>query len=167
MPAITLAEQMLRTVSTCRAAQLAVFPNNQRHPLPMPQLIQQATSDRLSLAGTHLATADGLLLAMQFRSAISRHYYAMYHAARAITFAVNQGDDHEQHRVLPSQLPARLPNQGVRSTELTDARLLRNEADYDIYPMSESDWELDARALAPIAANFVQECEAFALNGYV
>ena len=92
----------------------------------------------------------------------------MYHAARSIVYADFGGDDHEKHSVLPRKLPAHLPDIILREQQLTGARLLRNEADYDVYPSSLSEWEDDARALATIAAEFVQACEDFALDkGYV
>ncbi|MFF8100874.1 hypothetical protein ACF07S_14035 [Streptomyces sp. NPDC016640] len=92
----------------------------------------------------------------------------MYHGARAIVFAENRGDDHERHNILPRNLPSAWVNAATRESELTDARLLRNQADYDAYPLNESDWEADARALAVTAANFLQDCEFFAsTNGYI
>ncbi len=52
--------------------------------------------------------------------------------------------------------------------DLTNARFLRNQADYDCYPMSLQSWEDDARALAAAAAKFLNSCENFALtNGYI
>ena len=163
------AERVLLHISTCTKAQLAALPaGGGRHPFPLPQLVTQVTSDRLLLAGEHLRAGDQLIFALQFRSAISRHYYAMYHAARAIVFADVGGDDHQSHSVLPRNLPQKLPDIARREQELVDARLLRNEADYDIYPPTASDWESDARGLAVIAAEFVQVFEDFALaSGYV
>ncbi|MFF3712380.1 HEPN domain-containing protein [Streptomyces phaeochromogenes] len=124
--------------------------------------------DRLLLAGEHLRSGDHLLFSTQYRSAISRHYYAMYHAARAVVFAESGGDDYERHNILPRNLPPTLPNSTTCESELTDARLLRNQADYDAYPLNETEWENDARALAVTAANFLQACESFAsTNGYI
>lgn len=168
MPALTMSDQIMLGFSTYTVVQLAALPVNKRHPMPIAQMVTQVTSDRLSLAGGHLVTADNLLLDNQFRSAISRYYYAMYTAARAITFADIQGDDHQRHGVLPGKLPVSMPSVSIRSAELNDARGLRNEADYDVYPLSESDWESDARGLASIAAKFLNECETFAVqNGHV
>jgi hypothetical protein len=92
----------------------------------------------------------------------------MYHAARSIVYADFRGDDHERHNVLPRHLPTRLPGKLTREQQLTDARLLRNEADYDVYPFNVSEWESDARRLAITATEFVKACEDFALTeGYV
>jgi uncharacterized protein (UPF0332 family) len=169
MPTVKPTDQVLLHISTCKQAELAAHPTTgSRHPFPLAQLVQQVISDRLTLAGEKLRAGDQLIFDLQFRSAISRHYYAMYHAARAIVFAETKGDDYQQHRVLPRHLPQGLPDMRKHEQELVDARLLRNEADYDLYPIASSDWEKDARKQAVIAAEFVQICETFALaNGYV
>ncbi|PQZ87145.1 hypothetical protein CQ016_09350 [Arthrobacter sp. MYb222] len=138
------------------------------HVLPIDQLISQVVSDRLMLAGYHLQAGDGLLINGNYRTAISRHYYAMYHAARAITFAANKGDDYQRHMDLPAHLPQELIDRQTLSAELTSARLLRNEADYDLYPVNDGDWVSEARSLAGAASKFCEACENFALSeGYV
>lgn len=157
-------DALLGYISTLTIADIASFPKKGRHAPPTERAIRQVTQDRLAFAGQHLATADQLLLDAHFRSSISRHYYAMYHAARAITFAAWQGDDHQQHSVIAGKLPNDLPDQAARAAELTYARSLRNEADYDIYPTRELVWESDARDLATVAAKFVRECEDFAVG---
>lgn len=163
MPTLSLSERVLLSFSTATAAEVATF-NTTRYPLPLADLIIQAASDRLGLAGRHLATGDAMILNEQYRSAISRHYYAMYHAARAIVFAHVSGDDHERHSTLPRHLPPSFPDVIARRAELNDARALRNQADYDIYPLHPKQWEGDSRTLAPIAAQFVGICEQYALE---
>jgi uncharacterized protein (UPF0332 family) len=169
MPTVTPTDQILLHISTCKKAVIATYSaNGSRHPLPLVQLVQQAVSDRLMLAGEHLRAGDQLLLATQYRSAISRHYYAMYQAARAIVFAENRGDDYERHSILPRNLPTSMKGAAIRENKLVNARLLRNQADYDVYPMSPGHWESDARTLAITAGEFVQACEDFALaNGHI
>jgi uncharacterized protein (UPF0332 family) len=169
MPNVKPLDLLMRHISTCKRIDLAALPlKGGKHPFPVAQLIQQATSDRLLLAGEHLRAGDQLIFSNQYRSAISRHYYAMYQAARAIVYADFCGDDHERHNVLARHLPTKLPDLAMREQQLTDARFLRNEADYDVYPFSMAEWELDARQLAIIAPDFVKVCEDFALTeGYV
>lgn len=169
MPTLELADAVLLHVSTCTKTELAAFQSRKgRNPFPLAKLIKQATTDRLVLAGTHLRIADRHLFDLQYRQSISRHYYSMYHAARGIVFAEVQGDDYQQHSVLPRHLPPGLPEVAKREQELTNARLLRNQADYDVYPIALSEWEADARQVAAIAADFVQTFEDFAqANGYV
>jgi uncharacterized protein (UPF0332 family) len=146
MPNVRPLDLLMRHISTCKRVDLAAVPvGGGRYPFPVAQLIQQATSDRFLLAGEHLRAGDQLIFANQFRSAISRHYYAMYHAARSIVYADYRGDDHERHHILPRHLPTKLPNLPMRERQLTDARLLRNEADYDVYPYTVAEWEVDAR----------------------
>jgi uncharacterized protein (UPF0332 family) len=169
MPVVSQADQIHLYVSNCKAAQLATLAAGPgQYPFPLTGMIRQATSDRMTLSGEHLRVGDALILAQQYRSSISRHYYAMYHAARAIVFAVMRGDDYQRHNDLPRNLPPTMTDVATREVELTAARLLRNEADYDPYPANSGDWEPDARQLAATSANFVQACEDFALlNGHV
>ncbi|MBQ1118597.1 HEPN domain-containing protein [Streptomyces sp. B15] len=169
MPVVTPADLLLLHISTSKSAVISAIPTGGgRYPFPIVQLMQQVVVDRLLLAGEHLRAGDHLLFSAQYRSAISRHYYAMYHAARAIVYAENRGDDYERHNVLSRNLPSRLSDSATRESELTDARLLRNQADYDAYPLNETEWENDARSLAITAASFLQCCESFAsTNGYI
>lgn len=173
MPIVTPADQMLLHLSTRRAPHLATVlatlqQGPARNPFPVVDVVRQIISDRFTLAGDHLRVADQLLLQLQFRSSISRHYYAMYHAARAIVFAETGGDNHQQHGDLPHHLPVAMLDRARRKDQLTDARLLRNEADYDPYPAAASEWAADARELHSTAADFVQACADFALlSGHI
>lgn len=168
MPTLNLDEQVLLSISTCRQAELGAFPSKRRHPIPVADLVRRVCRDRLALAGDHLTAGDSLVLSGNYRSSISRHYYAMYHAARAVVFAHVQGDDYERHSDLAAAIPSAFPDAAIRRAELTDARLLRNEADYDIYPSSQSAWEADARSLLAVAARFVAESQSFAeQNGFI
>src|SRR5689334_8542968 len=120
MPALTSSDQALLHVANCSAADLLTLASlGGRYPFPVGAMIRQVVSDRLTLAGEHLRAGDGLLLVKQFRASIGRHYYAMYHGARAVTYAVTQGDDHERHSILPRNLPVAWANVTARETELT------------------------------------------------
>lgn len=168
MPHLTTADSFLLFIATLKKVDISNMPSGQRYPLPLTEMVGQVVSDRLALAGTQLVTGDKLVFDLQYRASISRHYYAMYHAARAITFAFHVGDDYQAHRILPRNLPSTLTDVAKREVQLTDARLLRNLADYDPYPTSQSDWESDARQLSVVASEFCQACEDFALqNGYI
>jgi len=171
VPTLTPADQVGLHISTLKSVQVKGYSSGSaagRHPFPLAVLIKQVVSDRLVLAGDRLRDGDRLILGMNYRSAISRHYYAMYHSARAVVFAEENGDDHEKHSVLPRHLPSSMSNVSQYENELTDARLLRNQADYDIYPIGDASWEVEARSLAVTAARFVNAFEHFALtNGYV
>ena len=168
LPTTSLTDGVLLAISSSKISELQALRAAGRNPFPIAQMVSQAVSDRLTLAGLWLKSGDALISSSQFRVAISRHYYAMYHAARAITFGVNQGDDFERHSDLPRHLPPSIDDPVRREGELTAARLLRNQADYDPYPAGHADWEADARQLAPTAAEFVQACEDTArLEGHI
>jgi uncharacterized protein (UPF0332 family) len=167
MPTLTITDSVLLYVGTLTQANITSIPSG-RYSLPMPRMIGQITSDRLWLAGDQIKAGDHLVLNGEFRSAISRHYYAMYHSARAIAFAHHGGDDFQSHHNLPRNLPSSLTDVLLRETQLNDARLLRNQADYDPYPSKQHEWEADARALGVVASEFVNACEDFALvNGHL
>ena len=165
MPFVSIHEQVLLSIGTSKKMHLdAMSQGNNFHPLPVSDLRKQAVSDRLALAGEHQRFGDQLLLTASFRASIGRHYYAMYHSARAITFGEHGGDDFQRHSVLPRNLPAALPDRSTLEVQLTDARLLRNKADYDPYPPHDQDWEADARQLSATASAFVQACETYAIQ---
>lgn len=170
VPKVSPTDTLLLALSTSKAVdiQQIVLPKGKHGSVQMSDLLRQVASDRFRLASSHLQSADTLLTSFAFRSCISRNYYAMYHAARAVVFGSHVGDDFEPHSVLPRNLPAAMPHRVQRESELTDARLLRNQADYDAYPQSERDWEADARQLGALAPEFVQACEDYALqNGLI
>ena len=168
LPQVVTAEALLQSVAQGTVSQLALLPASIGRGFTTTNLIKQVVSDRLELAGSHLRTADTLAQATLYRSAISRNYYSMYHAARAIVFGYHKGDDYQRHSVLPTHLPPPLPNASRWKNELDDARLVRNMADYDLYPRAALDWKNDSVNLAVVAAEFLTECEDFAMNvGFV
>jgi uncharacterized protein (UPF0332 family) len=101
-------------------------------------LVLQACAARHSLAAYFLKSATMLLRATpaRHRDCISRSYYSMYHAARAVVYLANQGDDHQEHDQLYKYLPIDFPDVDTWKNELKDARLKRNEADYEFFPQS-------------------------------
>ncbi len=122
-------------------------------------LIVQGATDRYVLAKTFLASAkkEHASRPGRFRDAISRSYYAMYHAARAAAYLNKGGDDYEHHSKVSSGLPPTLANLGIWQNEFNDARLRRNEADYDPYPQSHPQFANVSRTQYTIAAAFLQE----------
>jgi hypothetical protein len=117
--------------------------------LPLDDLLTVAAAARYKLALYHARRAARLYSGSQpqYRGAIGAYYYALYHALRACAFVHHQGDDHQEHSALPQYLPPDLP-QGVSwATELKEARLIRNRADYEPYPSREADWKSDAFGL--------------------
>jgi uncharacterized protein (UPF0332 family) len=117
----------------------------------------QVTKDRLALAKKQLKAAvfAGNSTPQLSRTAVSRAYYAMYQAARAVTYLSNGGDDHEEHSVLPGKLPDDFSEAPEWRNKLKNARLERNRADYDPYPKLERKFKDSCDLLIEQATEFV------------
>lgn len=115
----------------------------------IPQLALVAGADRWKLAVEHRRHANKLLAASPplYRNAVSRYYYAMYHAIRACSYVSHGGDDHQEHRQLQRAIPKDFAPAEDWQTKLKNARLLRNQADYDPYPKSDNAFKADALSL--------------------
>lgn len=86
----------------------------------------------------------------------------MYHAMRAAAYQFHQGDDHENHSKLgDTGVPTDYPNRSIAQNTLKNARLLRNEADYDPYPSSTKYFKAVEKNLKPTAAAFVREARIY------
>lgn len=123
----------------------------------------QVTADRLILAN-HFLQAGHRFVKMrppQYRSAISRFYYAMYHSMRAVVYFTTGGDDHQEHGVLPKHTPGDFPNCTIWENQLKNARTMRNSADYDPYPDAPGDWRSIARDLGVEAVALVRLAEGY------
>ena len=162
MPSLSVNDKVLLHIGTAKAEYLASMKTDGRHPLPLADLIKQATNDRLHLASNCLKEAHDHLSQGRFRPSISRNYYAMYHSARAIVFAFHEGDDFQQHSVIPKHLPQDMPDFDKLAQDLKNARLLRNQADYDAYPISSQSWQTDATKLTVTASIFLNCCDNYA-----
>jgi uncharacterized protein (UPF0332 family) len=117
--------------------------------LTISELICLVAVDRWRLAFEHRRQANKVLeLATPlYRCAVSRYYYAMYHSMRACEYVYHRGDDYEKHMELPKNIPPDF-DPGVNwQNKLKDAREIRNSADYDPYPKSDSAWRKNALAL--------------------
>lgn len=114
---------------------------------PIDELVRQATKDRLRLAEQVRRDARLLLNLnpIAARSSISRSYYAMYHASRSLLFFMYEGDDHQEHKDFFKYLPKDFPNAQFWENELKQARLERNTADYDPYPLDQKEFAPNAR----------------------
>lgn len=130
----------------------------------LEEAMDRTVADRLDLADDFLDMAERLYRSRSdmSRPAIARYYYAMYHAMRAVSFQSHGGDDHEQHTVLPAKgVPKDYPAQALASNELKDARALRNEADYEQYPITRSYFKSAATDLRPKAKAFVSTARQY------
>src|ERR1035437_7681829 len=113
------------------------------------KLLCCASADRWRLAYAMRKQANKLLgsVPAQFRTAVSRYYYSMYHAFRACAFIYHRGDDFEGHSDLPLNLPNDFDPGTNWQNKLKNARLLRNRADYEAYPKSDKAWRKHALAI--------------------
>jgi uncharacterized protein (UPF0332 family) len=126
-------------------------------------LTHRVTADRLHLGEHFLSVANRMRRSrsQDWRSVIGRYYYSMYHGMRAVCFYSFGGDDNEQHTKISSFIPEDFPQRDLRANELKDARLRRNEADYDPYPTDATQFRAPALALQLTANNFVGECRRY------
>jgi hypothetical protein len=85
----------------------------------------------------------------------------MYHAARTVAYVFHQGDDHEGHMALHNALPGDFPDVDRWKNNLKDARVRRNEADYEPYPKPDSDFAAVARSQLVTATSFLAEAENY------
>jgi len=115
----------------------------------LDDLRDQATSDRLDFAEACLSVGNKLMRTrpIEYRAAIGRFYYAMYHAMRATVFYANDGDDYQRHETLPQHTPSDFPSNAVWENRLKNARGYRNDADYDPYPIAAVDFSVAAKDL--------------------
>lgn len=129
-------------------------------------LHQQTCADRLQLAFEFGDAADRLMRSRppMYRVAVGRYYYSMYHSMRAVSHFRHFGDDYEQHSVLPSKTPADFNQRAFWENELKDARLRRNEADYDPYPRSDTSFRAIAMSLRVSARQLAIEAKKYLLT---
>lgn len=129
----------------------------------IPDLVNRAAADRWYFAYNHRYDANKLLKSKPplYRSAISRYYYSMYHAMRACVFVSHQGDDYEQHSTLLKYVLNDSSFDFNWQNILKNARELRNRADYNPYPKSNTAWKQDALDLKKDADLFVATTRAY------
>jgi uncharacterized protein (UPF0332 family) len=92
---------------------------------------------------------------------VSRAYYAIYHSARAVSFLTHPGDDYEHHDKVASGLPSDLPNVEVWRNKIKDARLKRNEADYEPFLSSDPTFRKASLATNKLAVDFLVVCSIY------
>jgi uncharacterized protein (UPF0332 family) len=132
--------------------------------LEIDDLANIACRDRFRLAARILSSGQRAMMAPrpEYRLVLGRAYYAMYHAMRAVVYFAERGDDYEEHSNLPKHVPQDFPEKSKWENELKKARLERNRADYDPYPITDRAFSSTARAtldaaqaLLPIARHYL------------
>lgn len=129
----------------------------------LDELRDRSVADRLALALDARRRARSLhtLNPPMNRDAISRYYYSLYHAFRAVSYFANDGDDFHEHSKLSTGIPDNFPNADVWRNNLKDARLARNRADYHAYPKSERAWRSDCEWIASVAGMAITACRKY------
>lgn len=166
--ALSAAEDRLQRITKAPKNTLALLKEGVSIESALARTLEDAmdrtVADRLDLADEFLDMAERLYRSKtdMSRPAIARYYYAMYHAMRAVSYQNVGGDDHEQHKDLPAKgVPDDYPNKALTSNELKDARTLRNEADYEQYPIARSYFKSAVTDLRPKAKAFVSAARQY------
>jgi uncharacterized protein (UPF0332 family) len=146
----------------------------------LQDIVNELTLDRFNLAKEFLsqAQAQDLSTISGQKTAISRSYYAMYHAGRTIIFHYERADI-DAHENISKLLPSSLPNQSHWANRLIDFfpslvflliklfflkekfgwRKRRNQVDYSPYP--EGDLHALAQQIFSEAQAFLELCTNF------
>jgi uncharacterized protein (UPF0332 family) len=134
--------------------------------LTVEQLVDQAAKDRFTFARETLRCARRALndQSPQYRLALARSYYAMYHAARAVVFFSEGCDDHEAHMELPKYIPKDFPDREKLENDIKTARFDRNRADYDPYPKSDRAFSAAARSTFETAKLFLTTARRYSIR---
>jgi uncharacterized protein (UPF0332 family) len=129
----------------------------------LSDLQQESCVGRLELAKHFLLAGDRSIRARpaDYRTAISRYYYSMYHGVRSVVFFAFGGDDHESHSTLSKHLPNDFTDSAQWQNALKDARSYRNEADYEPYPSDRRVWRASAAHLSAQAPTLLRLCEEY------
>ena len=122
----------------------------------LASILGQVVRDRMTLAEDFLKDAPG----RGFRLAVSRSYYAMYHAARSVVFAQKRMDV-DEHLKLPANLPDDFPEREHWKDRLGFWRVKRDDADYSPYISVEDDPEALARDALRDAGAFLGACRQY------
>ena len=122
----------------------------------LENLIEQVVLERWNVALSFARCARNLSVEVEdnFRTIISRNYYACYHASRALVFLVTKSDV-DDHKKLASNLRNCLEPANANSADILDKwRDIRNEADYSPYPFID-DLKITAEESCTETADFL------------
>jgi len=124
-------------------------------------LVVDFVADRLALSDALMAAAQvlrGHANPLVRRSAVSRAYYAAYHAARATVFLVHRRDQ-DAHKDLPGDITRLVTAQAGEL--LKDLSRLRNEFDYSPYPGPNAEERYDDGEVDGIVQGMVNQAQDF------
>jgi len=123
------------------------------------QWVQQVVDDRLALAEAYLGHAQACDLQRdpECRQAISRAYYAMHHAGRAVVYEVRRRDM-ATHEGVIAEVGQILDEEAASAVR--ELHRLRNQVEYELY-LPGLDLRPEAEAALSQASEFLKECRAF------
>jgi len=126
------------------------------------QWVQQIVGDRLALAEAYLGHAQACDLSQdtECRHAISRAYYAIHHAGRAVVYEVRRRDVPSHEGVIHGVREILGAEAGDVMRELHQ---LRNQVEYELY-LPWLDLQAEAEAAINLADRFLSTCRAFVAN---
>lgn len=126
-------------------------------------LLRDASEARFRLAKRFLRSSKHLAghKPVLHRDVVSRSYYAVYHAARAVAFLTQPGDDYEHHDKVANGLPNDLPDVELWRNKIKDARLKRNEADYEPFMNCDPTFRVASAETMKIATEFLGVCTTY------
>jgi HEPN domain len=121
----------------------------------------------LKLAIRHLADARASQKKRSRRAVLSRSYYAVYNASKAVRYIVNgsvslRGDDHQKAVELPDDFP-NVQNWAVDINRLREHRLI---ADYDGWAATPTELSLTSKKSLELAQSFIVEAKQYLENKY-
>lgn len=160
--ALTAVEAELLLIQKLKKSQINLLQNGVRlvslAGRPIDELLRDASTARFKLAKRFLHSANRLARhkPVSHRDVVSRAYYSIYHSARAVSFLTQPGDDFEAHDKVPTGLPSDLPDVERWRNNIKDARLKRNEADYEPFMPSDPHFRAASSAILKMAQEFAQ-----------
>ncbi|HEY6334007.1 MAG TPA: hypothetical protein VI756_32120 [Blastocatellia bacterium] len=83
---------------------------------------------------------------------------------RACVYVYHQGDDYEKHSDLPRYVPPDFDRAVNWQNKMKNAREIRNSADYDPYPKTNSAWKKPAEFLRADAGLLIRVSREYLLS---
>jgi hypothetical protein len=165
--ALTAVEKELLLIQKFKKNQINLLENGVRlvgvAGKPIEDLLREVSSARFKLAKRFLRSSTYLMShkPVLHRDVVSRAYYAIYHSARAVSFLTHPGDDYEPHDKVASGLPGDMPDVETWRNKIKDARLKRNEADYEPFMSSDPTFRIASHATNELAVEFLGVCSIY------
>ena len=85
----------------------------------------------------------------------------MYHHTRALVYFMHGGDDHEAHSKVATGIPNDFNDKADWQNKLRNARLDRNRADYDPFPLADGSYKPSAQRVMVDALALAVEVKAY------